>query len=462
MLVQGIRQSWYLLLVVALVGPVFGAEPSTDPATSLGRLTFSTGKKTPYYRTYPLNTENRDIKRAVIVIHGLNRTAQNYFSYAVAAAKAEGRLKDTIIVAPRFQIKADNPAPDDHVWDGGWSQGDDSVDGRKFSSFEAVDHIVESLTLKGKFPNLKSIVVAGHSAGGQFVGRYLAGGKAAKVKMTFLVMNPSSYLYVDNRRPIGSGKFAATSDANNKYKYGLIGLNSYLNQQPARLRINIFSRPAWYLAGTADTGRDDLDEREPAMKQGKNRFERWSNFRDYVQLFPDWRDSAKFESVPGVAHSANGMLNSAAARRIMFRDTLITIPGGSPVTPSPVGPSPKPTPKPTTSRQIVCAPTDWVQVNLDAGLGWFGRDVPGIRELPETKDSLTAMLKKNGFETQYRGVKGAGNSVKLQLFARLTKETRTANTAVVERLDREVKAIADMVYGGQKAVGKKVYMLVPK
>ena len=114
------------------------------------------------------------------------------------------------------------------------------------------------------------------------------------------------------------------------------------------------------------------------------------------------------------------------------------------------------------ARVIVCSPIDWVQVNLDAGLGWFGRDVPGIREAPETKDSLTAMLKKHGFETQHRGVKGTGDSIKLQLFARLTKETRTPNAAVSERVDREVKAIADMVYGGQKAVGKKVYMVVPK
>ncbi len=458
MLAQVIRKSLYLLLALVLVHPVLGAAPSTNPASSLGQITFSTGKQIPYYRTYPLNTENKDIKKAVIVIHGLNRTADNYFGYAVKSAQAEGRLTDTLIVAPKFQIKADKPGPNDHVWDADWSQGDDSVDGKNFSSFDAVDQIVERLTLKGKFPNLKTIVVAGHSAGGQFVNRYLAGAKPANVKMIFLVMNPSSYLYLDNRRPSGSGKFTAMSDDYNKYKYGMLNLNRYLNKQSARIKTNIFDRRAWYLGGTNDTGKDDLDEREPAMKQGKNRFERWSNFRAYVQLFPDWRDSASFESVPGVAHSANDMLNSTAARRIMFHDSLITLPGGKPVDPSPV----KTMPKPSAARLIVCTPIDWTQVDLDAGLRWFGRDVPGMREVPETKDSLNAMLKKNGFETQYRGVKGAGNSKKLQLFARLTKETRTPNTAVTERLDREVKAIADMVYGGQKAVGKKVSMVVPK
>jgi hypothetical protein len=122
----------------------------------------------------------------------------------------------------------------------------------------------------------------------------------------------------------------------------------------------------------------------------------------------------------------------------------------------------KPAKPAAAPRLIVCGTVDWVQVDLDAGLRWFGRDVPGMREAPETKDSLTAMLKKHGFETQHKGVKGKGDSIKLQLFARLTKESRTPNTAVSERADREVKAIADMVYGGAKAVGKKVYLLVQK
>ena len=46
----------------------------------------------------------------------------------------------------------------------------------------------------------------------------------------------------------------------------------------------------------------------------------------------------------------------------------------------------------------------------------------------------------------------------MQLVARLTKETRTANTTVTERQDREMKAIADMIYGGPNAVGKKIYL----
>ena len=322
MLAQSVRSSLYLLLALALVRFAFAGEPSTDPAKSLGRITFSTGKKTPYYRTYPLNEENRNIKKAVIVIHGLNRTADSYFRYAVESARAEGRLKDTLIVAPKFQIKADNPDKDEHVWDGGWSQGDDSVDGKKFSAFEAVDEIVEHLTQRGKFPQLKFIYVAGHSAGGQFVNRYVAGANAAKVTMIFVVMNPSSYMYVDNRRLSAPGKFTAMADTYNKYKYGMLDLNPYMRERAARLKINIFSRPTWYLAGTNDTGKEDLDEREPAMKQGKNRYDRWSNFRSYVQLFPDWRDNAFFESVPGVAHSANGMLNSAAARKILFRDKV--------------------------------------------------------------------------------------------------------------------------------------------
>ena len=35
-----------------------------------------------------------------------------------------------------------------------------------------VDEILRKLAKKDSFPNLKAIVVAGHSAGGQFVNRY--------------------------------------------------------------------------------------------------------------------------------------------------------------------------------------------------------------------------------------------------------------------------------------------------
>jgi len=43
---------------------------------------------------------------------------------------------------------------------------------RKLTSFEFIDALLKSLADKRLFPNLTAVVVAGHSAGGQFVARY--------------------------------------------------------------------------------------------------------------------------------------------------------------------------------------------------------------------------------------------------------------------------------------------------
>ena len=43
------------------------------------------------------------------------------------------------------------------------------------SSFEVIDQIISHIAEPDLFPNLATIVVAGHSAGGQHVNRYAAG-----------------------------------------------------------------------------------------------------------------------------------------------------------------------------------------------------------------------------------------------------------------------------------------------
>src|SRR5579863_4604960 len=54
------------------------------------------------YRTYSLDTKNEAITRALIMIHGAGRDADNYFRTAVAAAFLGGALEDTVVIAPRF------------------------------------------------------------------------------------------------------------------------------------------------------------------------------------------------------------------------------------------------------------------------------------------------------------------------------------------------------------------------
>ena len=78
----------------------------------------------------------------------------------------------------RSAIVATVLAPDEANWicetqrADSWRSGGGEVGDDKLTSFDFVDEIVRRLARKDVFPNLKSIVVAGHSAGGQFVIRY--------------------------------------------------------------------------------------------------------------------------------------------------------------------------------------------------------------------------------------------------------------------------------------------------
>ena len=54
------------------------------------------------YRTYPLDVRNEKITRALIMVHGAGRDADNYFRTALAATFLAGAFDDTIVISPRF------------------------------------------------------------------------------------------------------------------------------------------------------------------------------------------------------------------------------------------------------------------------------------------------------------------------------------------------------------------------
>ena len=54
------------------------------------------------YRSYPLDRRNEGIVRALVMVHGGLRLAEDQFTNELAAAFLSGALDDTILVAPRF------------------------------------------------------------------------------------------------------------------------------------------------------------------------------------------------------------------------------------------------------------------------------------------------------------------------------------------------------------------------
>ena len=166
------------------------------------------------YRTYPLDARNEKITRALIVVHGAGRDADNYFRTAVAAAFLAAALDDTMVIAPRFASNSggrggcsDTLGPNEVNWScngDSWRSGGVSLSDSRLTSYDLTDEILRKLARKDIFPNLKAIVVSGHSAGGQFVTRYEMANKVhytLGVPITYVVSNPSSYAYLDGNRP---------------------------------------------------------------------------------------------------------------------------------------------------------------------------------------------------------------------------------------------------------------------
>src|SRR5450755_157779 len=184
------------------------------------------------YRTYPFEKKNENIKRAFVFVHGILRDADNHFRTALAAAFLANALNDTIIVVPRFASNSSAPgnekgncrdtlAADEANWiceaerPDTWRSGGTEV-GSQLSSFDFMVEILSRLARKDVFPNLKTILVAGHSAGGQFVTRYEMLNQVNDrlgVPVSYVVANPSSYAYVDSLRPTASAFLATTSGA---------------------------------------------------------------------------------------------------------------------------------------------------------------------------------------------------------------------------------------------------------
>ena len=181
----------------------------------------SGGKKVEYYRNHPL-TGSPDFTRAVVVIHGNGRNADDYYNSVMEAKDVFPGVGDnTLVIAPRFQSEDDAPAADELYWSvGGWSRGDNSLDGAGYSSFSVADGLLESIS--SRFPNVTELVIAGHGAGAQFVQRYAGMGAVLDIrcdmKVRYVISNPGSYMWPTSQRP------ASTSGCDNG---GLFGGEEY-------------------------------------------------------------------------------------------------------------------------------------------------------------------------------------------------------------------------------------------
>ncbi len=296
---------------------------------------FGTGSgRSLIYRSHPLTAKNTAITRAFVLIHGAGRDADNYFRTAVAAGFLAGALDNTIIIAPRFAAKNgvcnDTLDPTEVNWPcsgNSWRAGGVATNDDKLTTFDLMDEILRTLAKKEVFPNLKSIVISGHSAGGQFVTRYQMANQvhdSLGLPVTYIVSNPSSYAYLDAMRPNAAGDdFRAFNEGRNcttfdQWPYGLQNRAGYTAKlSDEQLKKQLAARSAVYLLGELDTTPlAGFDGSCPAMAQGANRLLRGQAFAKYVNQ----KFGAKHQvtTVPLCGHNARCIFTSEVALSLIF------------------------------------------------------------------------------------------------------------------------------------------------
>ncbi|MFH1143487.1 MAG: right-handed parallel beta-helix repeat-containing protein, partial [Candidatus Eisenbacteria bacterium] len=333
------------------------------------RITFRLGSgpgdtlQIPYDRNHALGESHPGFTRAVVMVHGTNRTACSYYDALELTASNAGHAEAyTLLLAPQFLIQEDLDSCDAIAgqedllfWKNGWSVYTENDSCWKFgglsrsttnhprphaiSSFAVMDSILYRLGYWNA--DLDTIIVAGHSAGGMFVHRYAASNRMEQtlaalwgITVKYVVANPSAFLYLTNERRIPGtvDEFqipASTADDPdyvswyNDYPYGLSGLtrDAYLNAVGATQIVAQYpSRRITYLSGELDVLQEaTLDKSAQAKMQGLHRRERGRVFYNYM-IHLGWNDfdDRRQAFIPGAHHDKDEMFDSACGMYALF------------------------------------------------------------------------------------------------------------------------------------------------
>ncbi|HEV7394584.1 MAG TPA: alpha/beta fold hydrolase [Burkholderiales bacterium] len=347
----------FLFAVVQFACTAWAAPCIAPPSACVEWVSVAGGSaRAMVYRNHAIDARNDAVTQALIVIHGQGRDADNYYRHALAAGFLAGALDRTLIIAPRFASNEgrgcrDSLAQDELNWvcvgPASWRSGGASVGSNDITSFDLLDDIMQRLAKREVFPNLRSAVLLGHSAGGQYVMRYELANRIhdrLPFPLTYVVANPSSYTYPDSLRPTPSASvsrypagapgytpvpaktpppFVEFADAQgctnyNAWPYGLdrrVGFAAKLSDE--ELNRQLAKRPVTYLLGELDIlPLYGFDSSCAAMAQGPTRLARGLAFAKYMN--DKFGAHHQTVLVPACGHNARCMFGSEVALPVLF------------------------------------------------------------------------------------------------------------------------------------------------
>jgi pimeloyl-ACP methyl ester carboxylesterase len=322
-----------LTLLLALTTSLAAEEPVKIIASQSTTLHTPSGTiQIPLDISLDWSKPQPSITRAVIFLHGKGRDVDGYYKGLQRAADEAGKASSTtLLIAPQFlnqdDVSAHNLGPQIVRWrTGAWEAGGPALGPEPVSAYEVLDAILLHLADKAFFPNLKDIVLAGHSGGGQAVQRYAIVGTAPArvaargIHLRIVIANPSSYLYFTDDRP---SPHSHCSDWNH-WKYGITGAPDYVKLSPThtwtQMEADFAASDVIYLMGEDDTDphQKDLDTSCSGEAEGPTRLARGTAYVAYLKArHPDgWNQQLWL--VPGVAHSGPKMAESPCGVKALF------------------------------------------------------------------------------------------------------------------------------------------------
>ncbi|KIK64609.1 hypothetical protein GYMLUDRAFT_220590 [Collybiopsis luxurians FD-317 M1] len=274
----------------------------------------------PLYQTTGL--DQTEVTRAVIILPGKPRDCWYYWNAMNNALNKANYENSSIsrsqisIMAPCFWTEADvkaGAARDDVlIWGATtWISGHKNVgpDGiSDYSSFKALDSLIAYYMNRTAYPNLNTVVLAGHSAGAQMVQRYagLRRTAAHDDRLHFWIANPGSLMWLSTDRPSPNTSCTGFDD----YKYGLESdFPAYAGKLDRKSITTSYNRRIInYAWGTADNGNGDT--RCQAETQGSTHYTRGQNFVNMINNTFGWPANATVDWIQGVSHDNVGMMES--------------------------------------------------------------------------------------------------------------------------------------------------------
>lgn len=282
------RLTWMVLLVTILAGPACSssADDPTAPLTGTGSFAFAPPGRKPITVFYAVGSGDLRDGRVVVVMHGTNRNARDYRDSWAALVEH----RPWVVIAPEFD-REDFPGVSGYNLGGVVDESDDPVPQSEWT-FSYIKPLVDQVRSRTGVAE-RTFDLFGHSAGAQFVHRYLEFVPDAPVR----------------RAVAANAGWYTIPDPDVDYPYGL-------DNAPRPVDLPAFlAQHLTVLLGSDDVEDDNLRQDDGASQQGSTRIERGEQFYR-VGSEQARRRGLPFRwtlaVVPGVAHDHALMATAAA------------------------------------------------------------------------------------------------------------------------------------------------------